>query len=565
MYYNVVDDIRCKIRSKVNAALVGSGILNELRDFDDKDIAVEYTRNKAHGDFATPVALALASKVGRKPREIADAIVANLEIKEDKRDYIQRVEVAGPGFINFFLSRRWLEDAVKAIIKAGSLYGMSTTGGGRRILLEFVSANPTGPMNVVNARAAAVGGSLANILKAAGYDVSTEYYINDAGGQINVLGASCELRYLELKGEDIEFPEWGYQGSYIVDIARLAVEKHGKELESMGAEERAEFFKDFALSHMLQDQKASLSRFGVEFDVWFSERQLVDSGAVSWVIDTLQERGMVYEAEGALWLRTTEFGDEKDRVLVKSDGNYTYLAGDIAYHKNKLDRGFDLLIDIWGPDHHGHVVPTRAGLQALGHPGSSLEVLLLQFLSLMSSGERVKMSKRAGEFVTMDDLIDEVGKDAARYFLLMRNIESHLEFDLALAKEESQANPVYYIQYAHARICSIFRQAEERGIELSNLSEVDLSKLTEDAELDIIRKLATYPDEVVISAEERAPNRLAGYALDLAGLFHSFYNSYRVINEDPDLTMARLALSEAVRTVLANVLGLLGIFAPHEM
>jgi arginyl-tRNA synthetase len=563
--YNVVDDVRREIQERIIAGLARSGILGMLGDFTEKDIPVEYTRDKAHGDFATPIALVLAGKVKRKPRDIAETIVDHMKIEEDKTRHIQRVEVAGPGFINFFLGRSWLEEVLRAIMEAGPTYGRSRTGYGRRILLEFVSANPTGPMNIVNARAAAVGASLANILKAAGHDVSTEYYINDAGGQINVLGTSCELRYLELKGEDVEFPEWGYQGSYIVDIARLAMEKHDEQLEAMETEEKAEFFRDFALSRMLADQKASLARFGVEFDVWFSERKLVDAGAVSSVIDILKQRGMVYQAEDALWLRTTEFGDEKDRVLVKSDGDYTYLAGDIAYHKNKLERGFDLLINIWGPDHHGHVIPTRAGLEALGYPGSSLEVLLLQFLSLMSSGERVKMSKRAGEFVTMDDLIDEVGSDAARYFLLMRNIESHLEFDLGLAKEHSQANPVYYIQYAHARISSIFRQAEEKGIELSDLDESDLSNLTEDAELDIIRKLAAYPDEVVMSAIERTPNRLAGYALDLAGLFHSFYNSHRVINEDSDLTMARLALSGAVRTVLANVLGLLGISAPHEM
>ena len=563
--YNVVDDVRREIQERIIAGLARSGILGMLGDFTEQDVPVEYTRDKAHGDFATPIALVLAGKVKRKPRDIAETIVDHMKIEEDKTRHIQRVEVAGPGFINFFLGRSWLEEVLRAIMEAGPTYGRSRTGYGRRILLEFVSANPTGPMNIVNARAAAVGASLANILKAAGHDVSTEYYINDAGGQINVLGTSCELRYLELKGEDVEFPEWGYQGSYIVDIARLAMEKHDEQLEAMETEEKAEFFRDFALSRMLADQKASLARFGVEFDVWFSERKLVDAGAVSSVIDILKQRGMVYQAEDALWLRTTEFGDEKDRVLVKSDGDYTYLAGDIAYHKNKLERGFDLLINIWGPDHHGHVIPTRAGLEALGYPGSSLEVLLLQFLSLMSSGERVKMSKRAGEFVTMDDLIDEVGSDAARYFLLMRNIESHLEFDLGLAKEHSQANPVYYIQYAHARISSIFRQAEEKGIELSDLDESDLSNLTEDAELDIIRKLAAYPDEVVMSAIERTPNRLAGYALDLAGLFHSFYNSHRVINEDSDLTMARLALSGAVRTVLANVLGLLGISAPHEM
>jgi arginyl-tRNA synthetase len=563
--YNVVDDVRCEIRSAIIVGLKRGGILPIPGDLPGIDIPVEYTRERAHGDFATPIALMLAGKVKRKPRDIAEAIADNMEIAKGKTRYIQRVEVAGPGFINFFLDRKWLEDVLRVVISAGPQYGRSGVGCGKRIQLEFVSANPTGPMNIVNARAAAVGASLANILKASGHDVSTEYYVNDAGNQINVLGTSVELRYLELKGEDVTFPEWGYQGSYIVDIARLAMDKYDKKLKAMAAEERTRFFCDFALTQMLADQKASLSRFGVEFDVWFSERKLVEGDAVSRVIELLKQRGMVYDEDGASWLRTTEFGDEKDRVLVKSDGDYTYLAGDIAYHKNKLERGFELLINIWGPDHHGHVVPTRAGLQALGYPGGSLEVLLLQFLSLMSEGERVKMSKRAGEFITMDDLIDEVGSDAARYFLLMRNIESHLEFDLSLAKEHSQANPVYYIQYAHARISSIFRQAEERNMNLDDLDELDLSNLTEDAELDIMRKLASYPDEVVISAFERAPNRLAGYALDLAGLFHSLYNSHRVIGEDSDLTMARLALSRAVQTVLANVLGLLGISAPHEM
>jgi arginyl-tRNA synthetase len=330
--YNVVDDVRREIRSRIIGGLAGSGILGALGDFTDEDVPVEYTRDKAHGDFATPIPLVLAGKVKRKPKDIAETIVDHMEIARGKTRYIQRVEVAGPGFINFFLGRRWLEDVLRTIMIAGPEYGRSRMGHGARILLEFVSANPTGPMNIVNARAAAVGASLANILKASGYDVSTEYYVNDAGGQINVLGSSCELRYLELKGEDVEFPEWGYQGSYIVDIARLAMENHGKELDAMETEERAEFFRGFALSRMLADQKASLSRFGVEFDVWFSERKLVDSGTVSEVIDILMQRGMAYEEEDALWLRATKFGDEKDRVLIKSDGDYTYLASDLNQH-----------------------------------------------------------------------------------------------------------------------------------------------------------------------------------------------------------------------------------------
>jgi arginyl-tRNA synthetase len=563
--YNVVDIIRHEIQSTVISGLMKSRICEIPEDFTEKDVPVECTRDKTHGDFATPIAFVLAGKAKRKPLDIAWALAGAMETTRDATRYIRRIEVAGSGFINFFLKREWLEDILKVILKEGSEYGRSQIGRGTKILLEFVSANPTGPMNIVNARAAAVGTSLANILKAVGYDVSTEYYVNDAGGQINMLGASVEARYLQLKGEDVEFPESGYLGSYITDIACAAMENHYNELEMMETEERKEFFRNFALSRMLASQKASLSRFGVEFDEWFSEKKLVESNAVSEVIEILKNRGSVYWEDGALWLKTTEFGDEKDRVLIKSDGDYTYLAGDIAYHKNKMDRGFNLLINIWGPDHHGHVIPTRAGLEALGYPGGSLEVLLLQFLSLMSGGERVKMSKRQGEFVTMDDLVDEVGKDAARYFLLMRNIESHLEFDLNLAKEHSQANPVYYIQYAHARISSIFNQAGENGINIRDMERLDLSGLVEDIELDIIRKLALYPDEVLMTATDRAPSRLAGYALDLAGLYHSFYNSHRVISEDSGLTVSRLALSSAVRTVLANALNLLGISAPHKM
>lgn len=564
---NVAEDVRREIRAVVVRAIASSELATKVGECSAIEVPVELARDKSHGDFATTVAMVLAKRLGQPPRHIAEVIEASLRPLLRETRYVRQAEVAGPGFINFFLSRAWLEDAIRAVHAAGSAYGTSHVGAGKRVQVEFVSANPTGPMNVVNARAAAVGAALANVLKAVGYDVSTEYYINDAGNQVAVLGESVELRYRQLQGEHVDFPEKCYQGSYIIDIAREAAAEHGETLKAMTPAERARFFREFALSRMLESQKRSLSRFGVDFDVWFSERKLVEGGAHQEMLRILRERGMVYEKDGAVWLCSTKFGDDKDRVLVKKDGEYTYLAGDIAYHKNKLDRGFDLVIDIWGPDHHGHVVPTRAGIQALGYPGERLEVLLLQFLSILSGGERVKMSKRAGEFVTMDELVDEVGRDAARYFMLMRNIESHLDFDLELAKRQSQENPVYYVQYAHARICSIFRQADENGVkwESESASETDLSRLEEEIELDIARKIAAYPDEVVTSAAERAPNRLAKYALDLAGLFHSFYNSCRVMSDDAGLTAARLALSGAVGIVLRNCLGILGISAPEKM
>ncbi|MGE5584129.1 MAG: arginine--tRNA ligase [Bacillota bacterium] len=563
--HNVTEDVRHEIRTAVAEAIASSELGVQVGRVQACDVPVELTRDKSYGDFSTTVAMSLAKRLRRPPRQIAESIAEALRSTARKTRYIRRVEVAGAGFINFFLSRAWLEDTIRAVHAAGHAYGTSDAPVGRRVQIEFVSANPTGPMNVVNARAGAVGAALASIMRAAGYDVSTEYYINDAGNQVAVLGESVELRYRQLQGESVEFPEKCYQGAYITDIAREAAAEHGEKLKAMAADERTRFFREFALARMLESQKRSLARFGVDFDVWFSERTLVESGAHRETLEILRERGMVYEKDGATWLRTTDFGDDKDRVLVKSDGEYTYLAGDIAYHRNKLGRGFDLIIDIWGPDHHGHVTPTRAGLQALGYPGECLEVLLLQFLSILSGGERVKMSKRAGEFVTMDDLVDEVGRDAARYFLLMRNIESHLDFDLDLAKSQSQENPVYYVQYAHARICSIFRQAEENGVTIVEPFDADLSRLVEDVELDIARKLAAYPDEIATSAADRAPNRLAKYALDLAGLFHSFYNSCRVISDDAGLTSARLALSGAVGTVLRNCLDILGISAPEKM
>jgi len=434
-------------------------------------------------------------------------------------------------------------------------------------MVEFVSANPVGPLNVVNARAAAVGDTLVRLLRAAGYDAASEFYVNDAGRQVEVLAESVYARYMELIGREYPFPEDGYRGEYVRDIAAGAVKDPGAadRLLTMNAEEARSFFREYALCHILDWQKRSLAQYEVNFDKWFSERELRATGAVEKMIGEMGEAGHTYSEDGALWFSSSEFGDDKDRVLVKSDGFYTYVAPDLAYHKNKLSRGFTKLIDILGPDHHGYEGRMQAGLKSFGYPDGTLEVLLLQLVTLMREGQPVKMSKRAGEFITMDDLLEEVPKDAARYFFIMRNTSSHLDFDLDLARAQSMDNPVWYIQYAHARCCSIFRQAEAAGISSDAWDTADLALLEEPGELDLVRKMAAFPDEVLSAAIERAPSRIAKYGLDLASLFHSFYNECRVMGDDPALTAARLALVDAAKTVIANALNIMGIAAPERM
>lgn len=561
--HNVHEKVRGELSRVLTRAFSLAFESEKLPASEVPPIPIELPRDPAHGDFASPIAMVLTKAMRMPPRKIAEAVLPFIE--REKGAYIERVEVAGPGFINFSLTSRWLKEVLEAIEEAGERYGEGTLGAGQKVLVEFVSANPTGPMNVVNARASAYGDALCNILEKVGYQVSREYYINDAGNQVEILGKSLELRYRELLGEKIEFPPECYQGDYIIDLAREALREHGSEIAALDSAGRREFFKEFACRRIIEKQRRSLSEFGVEFDTWFSERNLVEEGADRKVLEELRARGMLYEADGAVWFRSTAFGDDKDRVVVKSDGSFTYLLRDLAYHRNKLERGFDKLIDIWGPDHHGYVARTRAGIQALGYPGDKLEVILLQLVTLYSGGQQVRMSKRKGEFITLDELVEEVGRDAARYFFVMRNADSPLDFDLELAVRQSQENPVYYVQYAHARVASILRQALEAGIPLPRAADIDIGLLSEKLEVDLIKKLAAFPDEVDKAARERSPNRIAAYALDLAGTFHSFYNSFRVISSDRKLTDARLVLVRAVQTVERIALGLLGVSAPDRM
>lgn len=549
-----------KLAELIKEALINAKSSGELSFEEIPEIELEIPREKQHGDFASNIALTMARFVKKPPRVAAEIIVSHI----NDREFLEKVEVAGPGFINFYLGNNWLYDVLKTIQNQGNQYGNSDLFRGKKLLLEFVSANPVGPMNVVNARAAAIGDTLARIFKAAGYDVATEYYVNDAGNQTNVFARSLEARYLQVAGIDCEFPEDGYPGEYVTELAEVLWNENPG-LLNLPEEERLEVIRQWGIDQMVEMQRADLAQFGVEFDRWFSEQSLHKEQALEKVMALLDERGFIFQAEDATWFKSTEFGDDKDRVLVKSDGSYTYVTADIAYHYDKLKRGFTKLLDIWGPDHHGYIARMKAAIQALGYSEDTLEVLILQYVSLLRDGQQVKMSKRAGEFVTMQDLLDEVGKDAARYFFLMRSPESHLDFDLTLASEQTNENPVFYIQYAYARICSILRQAQEMEVEIVNIDQAPLHVLTEDIEIDLMKKLADLPDEIRIAAENREPHRIARYALDLASLFHSFYNHCRVLGEEEPIKQSRLNLIKSVQVVLSKVLDLLGIDAPERM
>jgi len=431
--------------------------------------------------------------------------------------------------------------------------------------MEFVSANPTGSLHLGHARGAAVGDALCNVLDFAGYEVTREYYINDAGNQVVNLVKSLEARYLQELGQDAEMPEDGYHGEDIKGFAKELVAEKGDSLLSMDPDERTAFLRQFGLEKELGKIKRDLNRFRVHFDEWFSETSLYEDGLVEKSLEELKAKGEAYEKDGATWLRTTDYGDDKDRVLVKNDGTYTYLTPDIAYHRNKYERGYDKILNIWGADHHGYVPRMKAAMEALGNDPDKLIVLIAQMVSLFQDGEKVKMSKRTGKAVTMEDLMDEVGVDAIRYFFTMRSMDSHLDFDMDLAVSTSNENPVFYVQYAHARICSVFRQAEEQGVSLLPLADVNLSVLTAEHEYDILRKMGELPQEVSLAAENYAPHRLIRYVYELASLFHSYYRAERVITEDANQTQARLALLGAVRTVIANVLRLMGVSAPERM
>ncbi len=552
---------------------------------------VERTRDPRHGDFSTNIAMRLAKTMKRKPRDLAAEIISYIPESEQ----VEAIEIAGPGFINFRLSTGACHSELQRVLDQGDAYGRSDGGAGLRVLVESVSSNPTGPLHVGHGRLAAYGATVANLLEATGHDVEREYYVNDAGRQMDILAASVWIRLLNLAGEAIEFPASGYRGQYIADIAQLAFDQLDETVRTVpenffdtlpedGAGGDADAYidaliakaRDFlgedqflavlniALDSILGDIKDDLTEFGTQPDNWFSERSLMDSGALQHGLDILEERNQTYIKDGAVWFRATDMGDEKDRVVVRENGRTTYFASDIAYHLHKRERGFDLLLDVLGSDHHGYVARVRAGLEAMGQPPESLEVELVQFVVLYRGSEKVQMSTRSGQFVPLRELRREVGNDAARLFYVMRSNDQHLDFDLELAKSQSNDNPVYYIQYAHARVCSVMREMESRDLSF-DLSQAEFARLTEDHERSLVQKLSRYPEVIELASRQRAPQHLVHYLRELAQEFHTYYSAHRFIVDDAALRNARLALILATRQVLLNGLSLLGVSAPDTM
>jgi len=519
-------------------------------------------KEEAHGDFASNLALTVASRAGRPPREIALGLAAELQADS----LFQRVEVAGPGFLNLFVAPKWWQEDLRAMALAGEAYGQSDAGRGKRVQVEFVSANPTGPLHVGHGRGAAVGDSLARVLEAAGFLVEREYYTNDVGNQMNTLGASVHLRYQELFGRDPSFPKEYYQGDYIRDIARDVQSVHGDRYLDAPLESCLDFFVQTAVRTIGGGIRRDLEDFGVAFDLWFSEKSLHDTGLVERTISELRAEGHIYEQEGALWFRSTAFGDEKDRVVRRSNGALTYFAADIAYHRHKLGRGYDFIVDIWGADHHGYVPRVKAAVQAMGYGKDAVRVLLVQLVNLLEGGKLKAMSTRAGEFVTLREVLDDVGRDAARFMFLTRRCDSHLDFDLDLARSQSQDNPVYYVQYAHARLNSVFKNAEQQGIPVLQPVDVNVGMLDSPEDLQVLKRLNCFPQVVADSALALEPHRVSYYLTQLAGQLHGYYARHRFLDEgDADLTQARLLLARVARHVFRKGLGLLGVSAPETM
>jgi arginyl-tRNA synthetase len=517
-------------------------------------------RQKGFGDFTTNVAMVLASGAGGNPREAAAAIVEALA----PAPFLAKAEVAGPGFINLWTTDDWLHDVVRQIVRDGDRYGAGSPTG-QRIQVEFVSANPTGPLTIGHARNAAIGDALARLLTFAGHDVEREYYFNDAGGQMDRFGASVEARYLQLLERDAEVPEDGYHGEYIVELARDILDAEGSGLADLPPEERFVRLRVEGARRAMAQIRVTLERFGVAFDTFFLEASLVERGEIAQAIERLRESGVVYDSEGATWFRSTTFGDDKDRVAIRSDGTHTYFGADIAYVLDKFSRGFDHLIYVWGADHHGDVARVRGAATALGFDPDRTEIVLYQFVSFLRGGEPVKMSKRAGTFVSLDELIDEVGADAARFHLLLFSNDRPMNFDIAEVARQTLENPVYYVQYGHARIASILRKASEEGVQLGPVDDADLGLLVTEVEQDLMRALADVPGLIATAAEHRAPHRLTHAAQDLAATFHRFYTECRVVSDDAALTQARLWLSRATKQVLGTLLDLVGVSAPESM
>ena len=556
--------IQTQLASLVRSAVERAQASGDLPAFPIPPFQMERPARKEHGDWSTSIALEVAKQAKMKPRDVADAIVKALDA--EPAEHIAGVEVAGPGFINIRLSHHWLTGLVREVEQAGDAWGRSSAAEPEKIQVEFVSANPTGPMHLGHGRWAAVVDTLARLLEASGNTVEREFYVNDFGVQMLKFGQSVAARYLELLGQKTEIPEGGYQGRYIIDIAKEILLEVGDKYLNVPDEERAAFMRVEGQRRMLLNQRLTLQRFGVEFDVWFSERSLHEEGAVERVVELLKQLGHVYEKDGALWLRTTDFGDDKDRVIVRStDGMPAYLAADLAYFMDKLRRGFERLVYLVGADHHGWKREMQAAIRALGEDPEHCEFLVGQFVHLMRGGESVKMSKRTGEAVTFDELLDEVGVDAARYHFLRVSVDQSLNFDLEEVVRQSQENPVYYVQYAHARISSILKHAREQGVTIGPLENVALEELQHESELDLLRKLGELPEAVEVAARRREPHRMTRYAEELASLFHSFYRDCRVVTDDEALTQARLHLVTAAQIGLRNTLGLLGVSAPESM
>ncbi|WP_088012569.1 arginine--tRNA ligase [Gottfriedia acidiceleris] len=555
---NTLEQVKSRLKNEIEAAVLKAGLATEEQL---PQVVLETPKDKAHGDFSTNMAMQLARVAKKAPRMIAEELINAFD---QSKASIQKVEIAGPGFINFYMDNSYLTDLIPAIIKSGNEYGQTNFGNGEKILVEFVSANPTGDLHLGHARGAAFGDSLCNILDKAGYEVTREYYINDAGNQINNLALSVEARYMQALGMDKEMPADGYHGADIIEIGKTLAAEFGDRYMNEPEDTRYKFFREYGLKLEMEKLQRDLRNFRVDFDVWYSETSLYENGKVLEALDDLNQRGETYEEEGATWFRSTTYGDDKNRVLIKSDGSYTYLTPDIAYHRDKLSRGADKLIDILGADHHGYIPRMKAAIQALGYNADTLEVEIIQMVQLYQDGQKVKMSKRTGKAVTLRDLMEEVGIDATRYFFAMRGCDSHLDFDMDLAVSKSNENPVYYSQYAHARVCSILRQGEEMGMVYNG--EADYSLVSSEKEYELLKKLGEFPAAVSLAASKRTPHHITNYVFELAGTFHSFYNAEKVLDaENVEKSKARLALMKAVQVTLQNALALVGVSAPEKM
>ena len=562
---NIFEKIREQILSVTREAFAACELKGILPPLTLSEVVVEVPRERGFGDFSTNIAMQVSKQAKLPPRKTAELLVPEFNFNGT---YIDRVEIAGPGFINFYLRKNWLYDALLLIQERQERYGEVELGKGKKVNVEFVSANPTGPLHMGNARGGALGDCIASVLKKAGYDVTREFYINDAGNQIERFGLSLEARYLQaFLGEDqVVFPEDGYHGEDILEHVKAYIEKNGDALLSRTPEERRQALVDYALPINIQRIRETLASYGIEYDVWFSEKSLHESGAVAETVDFLTKNGYTVEKEGAIWLNGEKLGLEKDEVLVRNNGIPTYMAADIAYHRNKfIIRDYDWAIDLWGADHHGHVARMKAAMTPFGIASDRLEVVLFQLVRLYRNGEIARMSKRTGKAISLGDLLEEVGRDAIRFIFNLKTSGSHLDFDLDLAVKQSNENPVFYVQYAHARICSILRKLGEEGVQPRPVNEVNLTLLKEKEEEELIRRLAEYPEEVTLSAKTLEPSRLTRYVMEVASTFHSFYNACRVRGEEDELMMASLILVDCTRIVIRNILELISIQAPEKM